>query len=252
MNKLKKKSFTLTELLIVISIIALLIALLVPSMKKVMYKARIAACVNQIKQLSTGVLLYADNYNDFYPRAEDHRTDAINLRDTATLIYPYWNGDASTVKPKKLLTCPQGEQENPNKNYYGFYYTATYNNNMRYNSGGWKPIENMMMRRLGDNWNTGIREYNILVSDYLGQSGFNQVVATNHMWGGNRKSPVSHTVRNNFIIGSQSAEFTASFGLSDGGIKTIIVYRGNQNHRMLNCEQIDSGRNTHIPIELSQ
>ena len=54
-----KRGFTLTELLVVIAVIAVLAALLIPSVLHSKFKARVVTCTNNYKQLTLASALYA-------------------------------------------------------------------------------------------------------------------------------------------------------------------------------------------------
>jgi prepilin-type N-terminal cleavage/methylation domain-containing protein/prepilin-type processing-associated H-X9-DG protein len=59
-----QRSFTLIELLVVIAIIALLAAMLLPTLAKAKASAQAIKCVNNMKQLTLCWLMYADDNND--------------------------------------------------------------------------------------------------------------------------------------------------------------------------------------------
>jgi prepilin-type N-terminal cleavage/methylation domain-containing protein/prepilin-type processing-associated H-X9-DG protein len=59
-----RKGFTLIELLVVIAIIAILAAILFPVFAKAREKARQTSCLNNMKQIGTASMMYAQDYDE--------------------------------------------------------------------------------------------------------------------------------------------------------------------------------------------
>jgi len=63
----KGRGFTLIELLVIIAIIAILAAILFPVFAQAREKARQATCLSNLKQMSLGMRMYVQDYDELYP-----------------------------------------------------------------------------------------------------------------------------------------------------------------------------------------
>jgi prepilin-type N-terminal cleavage/methylation domain-containing protein len=81
-----KKLFSLIELLIVISILAVLMSLFMPALRKSMYQAQFAQCTNGVRTITTGLLIYADDNNEFYPHRGAVRNGILALKKIVSSI----------------------------------------------------------------------------------------------------------------------------------------------------------------------
>jgi len=113
-NPNPRRAFTLLELLVVIAIIAILAALLLPSLSAAKQRAGQTACLNNLKQLGTGIMLYVDENNGAFPGiASQHLgcypTDWIYWR-TNTTLYPPVEKSPIVVQlagaSRALFRCP--------------------------------------------------------------------------------------------------------------------------------------------------
>ncbi|MBM3495270.1 MAG: prepilin-type N-terminal cleavage/methylation domain-containing protein [Armatimonadetes bacterium] len=104
-----RKGFTLIELLVVVAIIAILAAILFPVFAQAREKARQTACLSNLKQIATGMLMYAQDYDEqlcpwtggfnwntwgvMYPRLVDPYIKSgikYNTADNSTEIKDVW------------------------------------------------------------------------------------------------------------------------------------------------------------------
>ena len=66
---MKKEALTLTELLVTLAIIALLMAVLLPTLARIRYNRCRAACTTNLSQIGKAMHFYVDDYDDQLPRA---------------------------------------------------------------------------------------------------------------------------------------------------------------------------------------
>lgn len=69
----RSAAFTLIELLTVIAIIGILAAILIPVVGAVRESARGAACASNVRQMLTGLHLFAEEHNDHFPAPQDSK-----------------------------------------------------------------------------------------------------------------------------------------------------------------------------------
>lgn len=71
------RGFTLLELLVVISIVALLVSILLPSLKEARRQAKTVVCASHLKGMGTGLQTYLSEYADWIPGVN---TSGVGLR----------------------------------------------------------------------------------------------------------------------------------------------------------------------------
>ncbi len=98
----RRAGFTLIELLVVVAIIALLIAILLPSLSRARAQTRTTLCASRMAQMCTALLLYADDYDETPPFMGRGWEDADDVWQDP-LIWPSFPGQTLTVRDWKYL-----------------------------------------------------------------------------------------------------------------------------------------------------
>ncbi len=124
----KKTGFTLIELLIVIAIISILASMLLPALNKAKISAKLASCVSTMKQHTTGIQMYMNDYG-YTPTSDiivpsDYKSP-YNGSYVNRIFWFYQIYDYGCRK--KTVICPAGYSTDPVYGNYGTYMDETGN-----------------------------------------------------------------------------------------------------------------------------
>jgi hypothetical protein len=177
--------FSLVELLVVVAILAVLISLLMPSLRGVMYSSKKINCSKNLKQITNGLFVYADDNYDFYPsqglvpRLNQYVVGRLRGNDLGyhsslpitPLMDPYFNG---SIYP--TFRCPLTAENWKNVN-SGISYDLWFDNNARgairneHEPQGSEIDRSRMMMRMGDSFTMTVdpgnkgRKFNVIAMD---------------------------------------------------------------------------------------
>jgi len=122
MKRKSSNAFTLTELLVIVPVAALLGTMLLAVSKDANQQLNAAACLNNMRQWGLGFMLYANDYNDYFPYdgypgvvCAPQNTNALfgawfnvvpQYIGQKSLCYLYMAGTPPTPLTKSVWSCP--------------------------------------------------------------------------------------------------------------------------------------------------
>jgi prepilin-type N-terminal cleavage/methylation domain-containing protein/prepilin-type processing-associated H-X9-DG protein len=110
MQRTRKSAFTLIELLVVIAIIAILAAILFPVFAQAREKARMTACLSNMKQIGTSLMMYAQDYDETFPYI---RFQSSPPGSDANWTFVWRNAIQPYLKNQGVLACPSNPFSHP-------------------------------------------------------------------------------------------------------------------------------------------
>jgi len=136
---MRRKAFSLVELLVVMAVLAVLISIMLPSLQTARGQARSMLCLTKLRELGTAAFMYAGNNNEYYPLAYDMKFsgstftscvwDFTTVKDWHTLevtVTPglLWEGD--TIAEVQQCPAYDGEDNWLGDPYTGYNYNTSY------------------------------------------------------------------------------------------------------------------------------
>ena len=213
--------FTLIELLIVIAIIAILAAMLLPALNKARESAYGISCRNNLSQMGKGVVMYADDWKDYFP------PNTICDDTYVKYIYSYVTGrnvpaelNTKNNNPRareKIFWCPIYLQKCPKESSWSGY-PFVFNSAYGYNTILWST----QWDELNVSWSAkGVKTSQIKQPSAL-------LVLTETFWSGNPDNGIfyasrggvngRHNVRG--ILASGGYAGNANLSMADGHVET--------------------------------
>lgn len=145
-----KNGFTLVELLVVISVVAMLLAVLMPCLYSAREQAKGIICLGRIKQLVLACYAYAQNNDDYFPPAYlgyKFENSCVTISHWDFIATKDWSTNRVVIKPgilwqgqtvEQVMQCPsyKGDDNAFGAKFTGYNYNTTY-----IGHGAYEPVQ---------------------------------------------------------------------------------------------------------------
>ncbi|MHC4148434.1 MAG: type II secretion system protein [Planctomycetota bacterium] len=134
---MRKKAFTLVELLVVMAVLSLLMALLMPALAKARQQGKSVRCLSNLRQMIIAALLYTNGNDDYFPMATVTEIDGSVYRTRCWDFTTVYDSKDRRVEPgllwqgemiEKIQQCPsfRGAANWAQDPYTGYNYNTSY------------------------------------------------------------------------------------------------------------------------------
>jgi prepilin-type N-terminal cleavage/methylation domain-containing protein/prepilin-type processing-associated H-X9-DG protein len=148
---MRKKGFTLIELMIVMAIVAILAAVIFPVFSRVRDEARQAACTSNLKKMGIAIANYAQDYSQRYP-GQYYDDGGFNSNGWQNGIPSWYKGVVAYTQTRNTIEiCPSVKANRFNPNDYNMQYLFPRFCNYRAISAIRDPSSVVMLWERGEN-----------------------------------------------------------------------------------------------------
>lgn len=219
----KQKSFTLIELLVVIAIIAILAALLLPTLNRARETAKAISCTNNLKQIGNAMGMYLNDFNDYICPTTPYGTLTNGYRWDFQYGKLYMGGTAtddfncsSAVASGgwKPFHCPSDRRNIALPRSYGLIYSYIWANNSSFPDIGSLPQKISTYRKPSRTYFVTENDYQGILSStdgitWYSKSAINYMCSTDglfHIWHSDAIGP-NHNNGANFLFLAGNVEY---------------------------------------------
>ena len=121
----RRRAFTLIELLVVIGIIATLIAILMPALRRARNQAQKVRCMSDLRQIGMAFVAYANTNRGWLPGAHSICDPRMPPGGAATPVDTGLLWTAGLLRDKEIWKCPSDQRDRDT-----FQFSYTYNGRM--------------------------------------------------------------------------------------------------------------------------